>query len=33
MMSLPDLHKFEDVIFGITQNCFTLHYQTWSDDI
>ena len=32
MMSLIGLHKFADVIFGITQNRFILHRQTWSDN-
>ena len=26
---MVDLHKFADANFAITQNCFTLHHQTW----
>ena len=37
-MSPIGLHKFEVKILGITalhafENCFTLHHQTWSDNI
>ena len=42
MMSLTDLHKFADIIFGMTQKLFyilysilysVLYHQTWSDTI
>ena len=32
-MSSIDLHKFADVIFGMSQKLFTLHHQTWANNI
>ena len=32
MISWIDLHKFADVVFRITKNCFILHHETWSDN-
>ena len=33
-MSCIDLHKFEDVNFGITQKpLYIIYHQTWSDNI
>ena len=33
MMSGIGLHKFADVIFGITQKLLYMTYQTWSDNM